>query len=308
MTDNEHDRSAGPGPLGTGDEDVTGEAAPATRRVRLVAVRRRPGWPPAHYEAGDLDLTPGEWVVVPTDHGPEVGVVAGRPLEVELPAGAPLARVERLASTREIDLYYQNLEAEKEAREVCRERVRALGLAMKLVQVERYFDGSKVVFAYSAEGRVDFRQLVRDLVRALHTRVEMRQIGIRHEAKAVGGVGHCGRVLCCAGFLGTFDPVSIRMAKAQNLPLNPGKISGRCGRLLCCLNYEYETYRDLRKGMPKMGRRCLTPAGEGKVIRQDVLQQTLKVLLPDGSQVEYTLDELRRFQNGEPPPPPPSPE
>lgn len=157
------------------------------RDVLLVGVRLRPGWPIIHFCSEGLDVADGEWVMVPTDHGPEVGQVVGCPVNVSLPLSACPLAIKRLASTREIDAYYKNLEREHEARRICSERIRALGLSMKLVRVESFYDGSKIVFYYSADGRVDFRELVKDMVKALRVRVEMRQIGIRHEAKMIGG-------------------------------------------------------------------------------------------------------------------------
>ena len=264
--------------------------------IVLIAVRFRPKWPPSHYNAGNVPVMDAEWVVVPTEHGVEVGRVLGRPVVIKMPMKTLPLKVERLASTHEIELYYRNLDREKDARDVCAERVRALGLSMKLVRVESFFDGSKVVFYYSAEGRVDFRELVKDLVKTLRTRVEMRQIGIRHETKMIGGVGICGREFCCASFLQGFDPVSIKMAKTQNLPLNPNKISGICGRLLCCLTYEYGIYLELAKGMPLLGKLCDTPAGQGKVVRQDILNQTVTVVLPDNTQLEFKISELEQHR------------
>lgn len=207
----------------------------------LIAVRFRPRWRPYHYNADNISVKDGEWVVVPTDHGIEVGQVMGHPAAIDMPIQA-LPKVERLASTHEIQLYYQNLDREKAAYNLCIERIHSLGLSMEPIRVESFFDGSKTIFYYFAEGRVDFRGLVRDLVRSLRTRVEMRQIGIRQKAKMIGGIGLCGRELCCSKFLQGFVPVSIRMAKDQKLPLNPNKISGLCGRLLCCLTYEYGAY------------------------------------------------------------------
>jgi cell fate regulator YaaT (PSP1 superfamily) len=264
--------------------------------IVLIAVRFRPKWPPSHYNAGNIPVMDAEWLVVPTEHGIEVGRVLGRPVVIKMPVKVLPPKVERLASTHEIELYYRNLDRENDARDVCAERIRALGLSMKLVRVESFFDGSKVVFYYSAEGRVDFRELVKDLVKTLQTRVEMCQIGIRHETKMTGGVGACGRELCCASFLQGFDPVSIKMAKAQNLPLNPNKISGICGRLLCCLTYEYGTYLELAKGMPLLGKPCDTPAGQGKVIRRDILSQTVTVVLPDNTQQEFKISELEQHR------------
>jgi cell fate regulator YaaT (PSP1 superfamily) len=264
--------------------------------IVLIAVRFRPKWPPSHYNAGNVPVMDAEWVVVPTEHGIEVGRVLGRPVVIKMPVDAVPSKVERLASTHEIELYYRNLDREKVARDVCAERVRALGLSMKLVRVESFFDESKVVFYYSAEGRVDFRELVKDLVKILRTRVEMRQIGIRHETKMIGGIGNCGREFCCTSFFQGFDPVSIKMAKTQNLPLNPNKISGICGRLLCCLTYEYGTYLELAKDMPLPGKPCDTPAGQGKVLRRDILRQTITVVFPDDKQLEFKNSELEQHR------------
>ncbi len=227
---------------GCGTETTTQQEAGPPRKKRVAGVRLRPGFAPEHFDAGDLELRDGEWVVVETSHGPEVGQVAGRVIPLLLESSLP--KVVRIASTEEIKAYGANLDREKRAWEICQELIGNHNLVMKLVRVESFFDGSKIIFYYSADGRVDFRELVKDLVKALHTRIEMRQIGIRHEAKMVGGIGSCGREICCAGFMKTFAPVSIKMAKVQNLPLNPNKISGLCGRLLCCITYEYETYAD----------------------------------------------------------------
>ena len=273
-----------------------GEVVKDETSIVLIAVRFRPNWPPSHYNAGNVPVMDAEWVVVPTEHGIEVVRVLGRPVVIKMPVDAVPPKLERLASTHEIELYYRNLDREKDARDVCAERIRALGLSMKLVRVESFFDGSKVVFYYSADGRVDFRELVKDLVKTLRTRVEMRQIGIRHETKMIGGVGNCGREFCCASFLQGFDPVSIKMAKTQNLPLNPNKISGICGRLLCCLTYEYGTYLEFAKGMPLLGKPCDTPAGQGKVVRRDILRQTVTVVFPDDTQLEFKISELEQHR------------
>lgn len=264
--------------------------------IVLVAVRFRPKWPLSHYNAGNVPVMDAEWVVVPSEHGIEVGRIFGRPVVIKMPMKAVPPKVERLASTHEIELYYQNLDREKVARDVCAEHVRVLGLSLKIVRVESFFDGSKIVFYYSAEGRVDFRELVKDLVKTLRTRVEMRQIGIRHETKMIGGIGFCGREFCCSSFLQNFDPVSIKMAKTQNLPLNPSKISGICGRLLCCLTYEHGTYLELTKGMPLPGKLCDTPAGQGKVVRIGILSQTVTVVLSDNTQIEFKISELEQHR------------
>ncbi len=259
--------------------------------AKIVRVSIRPYRPPEHFLVKDLDIDEGEWVVVPQEHGFEVGQLIERPVEVDLPPQNFPPPIERLASTEEIESYFDNLEREKQAWKFCDERARHYGLSMKLVRVERQFDGKKITFYYFAENRVDFRELVKDLVRGLKTRVEMRQIGVRHEAKMVGGIGCCGREVCCATFIKEFAPVSIKMAKAQNLPLNPNKISGICGRLLCCLTFEYETYKDLQAELPSLGKSIELKTGEAKVIRQNVLKGTVTVLLPDGEEAELPVGE-----------------
>jgi cell fate regulator YaaT (PSP1 superfamily) len=165
-------------------------------------------------------------------------------------------------------------------------------LPIYLVQVECLFDASKIVFYFTAPGRVDFRELVKDLVQEFRTRIELRQIGVRHRAKMVGGLGICGRGLCCAGFLRDFEPVSVRMAKEQQLSLNPNKISGICGRLMCCLTYEYSSYQELRKSLPKVGKRLQVPEGEGKIIRYNFIRETVTLEMEDRREVEFTLAEL----------------
>jgi cell fate regulator YaaT (PSP1 superfamily) len=165
---------------------------------------------------------------------------------------------------------------------------------MSLVAVERRFDGSKIVVYFTADGRVDFRELVKDLVGKFRTRIEMRQIGVRHQAKMVGGLGACGRPICCATFLNSFAPVTIKMAKEQNLSLNPGKISGMCGRLMCCLTYEHEYYQRNKRNLPKIGKNLRTDHGKGKVIRQNILKETLTIVLETGEEVEIPFCDLTR--------------
>ncbi len=263
-----------------------------SERKTICHVRLRPESPPLTFAVKDLRLKEGEWVIVPTEHGLEVGQVIKPPISLELSRENTPAFVSRLATTREIEDYYKNLELEQQGRGVCQRLIDSLGLKMKLVRVERFFDGSKIIFYYSADGRVDFRELVKELVKELRMRVEMRQIGIRHEAKLIGGIGCCGRELCCASFLSGFDPISIKMAKAQNLPLNPNKISGFCGRLLCCLTYEYETYKEMSQDLPSLGKACETPEGQGKVVRHNIFRQAVTVAMPNGTFVEYTINEL----------------
>ncbi len=203
-----------------------------------------------------------------------------------------LKPVYRLATPEDLEQGLQNAVREQEAFEFCQQCIRARQLPMHLVRVESLFDGSKMIFYFTAEKRVDFRELVRDLVQQYRTRIELRQIGVRHQAKMIGGIGNCGRPFCCASFLQDFAPVSVKMAKEQNLSLNPSKISGCCGRLMCCLAYEYQTYLDLKVGFPKVGKTISTPEGDGKVIRQNVINRTITVELADGREVEIPLDKL----------------
>ncbi len=278
--------------LVTIDEEDKGKTDDNVVSCVLCRVRIRPDTTAMTFQAGELVLKEGEWVVVPTPNGKEVGQIISKPIKVDLPERCLPPKVERLATTSEIEDYYKNIEFEREAWSICQGHIDRLGLQMKLIRVESFFDRSKIIFYYSADGRVDFRELVKALVKDLRMRVEMRQIGIRHEAKLVGGMGCCGRELCCASFLNTFDSISIKMAKAQNLPLNPSKISGLCGRLLCCLTYEYQTYKEMAQNLPTLGKACQTPTGQGKVIRQNIFKQAVTVAMPDGTIIEYTLDEL----------------
>ncbi|MEW6489358.1 MAG: stage 0 sporulation family protein [Thermodesulfobacteriota bacterium] len=257
--------------------------------MRLVGVRFKKACRVYTFDAGELECGLGDWLVVETERGMALGQVAAPPREASQ-APPSLRKVLRRAEDRDILRYEQNCELEGYAHQFCTERIRETGLPMKLVDVEYLFDGSKAIFYFTSESRVDFRDLVRDLARQFHTRIEMRQIGVRDEAKLVGGVGCCGRELCCATFLTDFAPISVRMAKDQNVSLNPGKISGICGRLMCCLSYEHQMYRKLGQEMPKLGKVVQTPRGEGRVVRRNVLEGTF-VLAGEGREFEVTVDE-----------------
>lgn len=215
---------------------------PETGTSCVVLVQLRPGHPPRRYSCQWGAVSKGGFVKVMTDHGLAIGEVLSGPLPFPGPADHLPPGIAGEASMDERERFFTQLQWEKDAGDACRRIIKALGLPMKLVRVEMLFDGSKAIFSYEAGGRVDFRELVKELVKLLRVRVEMRQIGARHATKLLGGVGVCGRELCCSTFLGDFVPVSVKMAKTQNLPLNPSKISGNCGRLLCCLAYEYENY------------------------------------------------------------------
>ncbi|MBI5442628.1 MAG: stage 0 sporulation family protein [Deltaproteobacteria bacterium] len=259
--------------------------------LKTVGVRFKKACKIYTFDPGEVELHSGDWVVVETERGMALGEVAAAGTG-EAEAGASLKRVLRRAEERDFLRFEQNCELEGYALQFCSELIRQKNLPMKLVDVEYLFDGSKAIFYFTAEGRVDFRELVRDLARQFHTRIEMRQIGVRDEAKLVGGVGCCGRELCCATWLSDFAPISVRMAKDQNVSLNPVKISGICGRLLCCLGYEHQMYEELAKDMPKMGKRVQTRFGEGKVVRRNVLEGTFAVFV-EGKEHEISLSEYR---------------
>jgi cell fate regulator YaaT (PSP1 superfamily) len=259
----------------------------------IVGVCFRKGGKIYHFIPGHFVLKEGDEVIVKTEKGLGFGMVASpvRKRDPNFPK-AQLKEIFRLANDNDRRQYRENLVREKEAYRFCLERIEEHGLPMSLVDVESFFDGSKIIFYFYADGRVDFRELVKDLVKRLHTRVELRQIGVRNKAKMIGGLGPCGRELCCATFLKEFHSVSVKMAKEQNLSLNPTKISGVCGRLMCCLKYEYNAYVEMKKGLPKVGKRVRTSAGEGKVVRQNVMGQQVIVALDDGRELEFTLAEL----------------
>ncbi|MFZ1889833.1 MAG: stage 0 sporulation family protein [Candidatus Binataceae bacterium] len=247
-----------------------------------------------NYLAGDIPLTRGDRVLIDTENGTRVGTVEIEPHEpahtLNLAAMKP---VMRLASETDFDVEHENILREERARHLCLQRLRERNLLMKLVSAEYSFDARKVVFYFIAEGRIDFRDLVRDLANTLRVRVEMKQIGARDETKVTGGVGPCGRELCCSSFLRDFDAVTVKMAREQGLALNPSRLAGMCGRLKCCLKYEYGTYLELKKSLPNLGRRVQSVKGDGKVVRQNILKQTVMIALDnEGPVVEATLEDL----------------
>lgn len=245
------------------------------------------------FDCGAFVLKPGDQVIVETEQGLGLGAVAVAPLEYEAnPSDRPLKKVYRLAQPKDFELLNKNMAEEKTAHSYCVNCIKELGLKMNLFSVEKSFDGNKYTFFFTSEGRIDFRQLVKMLVKELGARIEMRQVGIRNQAKMCGGMGRCGRELCCAAFLDKFEPVSIRMAKEQSLSLNPTKISGQCGRLMCCLTYEFETYQDLKKKMPRIGKSVTTTNGKGKVIRHNAICDRITVRLEDGMEIETAVNQL----------------
>ncbi len=274
--------------------------------IRVVSIQFHPAGKLYDFNAGDLELQPGDRVVVETERGLGLGKVVSTITEKdEALFTQSLAKVQRLLGLEDEKTLAHLKRREKEAYEFCQRRIKERGMDMKLVRVENLFDGSKAIFYFTADGRVDFRELVKDLAHTFHTRIEMRQIGVRDEAKMVGGLGICGRELCCSSFLRDFQPVSVKMAKEQNLALNPSKISGQCGRLLCCLDYEYETYCDLRKKFPKCGKRARTMLYSGTVEKMNILTGELLLKQEDGKQVSVHVKEL--VDENSPVQPPPEP-
>jgi cell fate regulator YaaT (PSP1 superfamily) len=247
-----------------------------------------------YFDPGDLSIQKDDFVIVETVRGVEYGkAVVPRKQVEEHDVVLPLKKVVRIADHKDRMIVEENKQAAQEAYDVCNEKVNGHQLDMKLVDVEYTFDRNKIIFYFTADGRVDFRELVKDLASIFRTRIELRQIGVRDEAKMLGGIGPCGRMLCCSTFLGDFDPVSIKMAKDQNLSLNPTKISGLCGRLMCCLKYENDEYEAAKEQLPDLGEMIETPQGRGKVVGLNILERVLQVEIKEQDRVlEYTLDEI----------------
>jgi cell fate regulator YaaT (PSP1 superfamily) len=246
------------------------------------------------FNSGDLVLSPGDRVIVETDRGRSMALVATSPMQIPNDlAPESLKTILRKANQADLEAGERNAARERETFTFCQAKIAERNLEMKLVKVEYVFDGSKAIFYFTADGRIDFRDLVKDLAHQFHTRIEMRQIGVRDEAKLVGGIGICGRELCCSSFLRDFAPVSVKMAKEQNLALNPTKISGQCGRLLCCLGYEFDTYCELRKGLPKCGKHVKCCKAEGEVIKVSTLGRNFTVRTADSQEVVLTPEDLK---------------
>jgi cell fate regulator YaaT (PSP1 superfamily) len=245
------------------------------------------------FDPAGTEPAPGQSVIVQTERGTELGQVVDVPGEVSASESAgTLKPVERIATADDLALADELAEKEREAMGVYRQLIEEYKLDMKPVDVEFLFGGDKVVFYFVAEERVDFRELVRELASRFKSRIDMRQVGVRDEARMVGGLGHCGQPLCCVRFSGDFQPVSIRMAKEQDLPLNPLKISGLCGRLMCCLRYEFDAYKDYKSRAPKRGARIETPVGEGKVSGLNTPRETVDIRLAEGGTVTVPLEAL----------------
>ena len=265
----------------------------------IIGVRFRTAGKIYHFSPGQLTIAKGQHVIVETARGMECGRVVTGPEEIEpAPDAPPLKVIQRIANAHDLQRVEDNRKHEKEARVICKKKIREHGLPMKLVSVEYTFDLNKIIFYFTADGRIDFRDLVKDLASVFRTRIELRQIGVRDEAKMMGGIGCCGRPLCCATFLGDFEPVSIRMAKEQNLSLNPTKISGICGRLMCCLKYESDCYcgqcpKQVKKIQPpQQGGRVVTVDGEGKVISLNQQRRTATILLDNSRTIVASWEDV----------------
>lgn len=271
--------------------------------ITVVGVRFKKAGKVYYFSPGELDVKENNNVIVETARGIEFGECVIAPKQIdESEIVSPLKSVIRIATEEDIEKHTENKEKEREAFQVCLKKIQQHGLKMKLIDVEYTFDNNKVIFYFTADGRVDFRELVKDLASIFRTRIELRQIGVRDEAKMIGGLGPCGRTLCCSTFLGDFAPVSIKMAKEQNLSLNPTKISGICGRLMCCLNYEQETYEQIRNRLPKVDSTVNTPYGRGVVISNSVVKESAKVKLKteEGEEVvrELSIKDMELISGG----------
>jgi len=264
----------------------------------VVGVRFKRAGKIYYFSPGELDINTNDDVIVETARGIEYGTAVIGPREVpDSDVVLPLKEVLRKATEADRNKVIDNAHKEQEAFDICEEKIKNHGLPMKLVQVEYTFDVNKIIFYFTADGRIDFRELVKDLAAVFRTRIELRQIGVRDEAKLMGGIGCCGRPLCCNTFLGEFEPVSIRMAKDQNLSLNPTKISGICGRLMCCLKYENECYcgnahKRVKIQPPTQGSKVITAEGEGKVINLNQQRRTATILLDNSRTIVASWEDV----------------
>lgn len=265
--------------------------------VNVVGIRFKKVGKIYYFEPQDLKINKGDYLIVETARGIELGeCVIGIKEISEEEIISPLKKVLRIATEEDILKHKENKDKEVAALEICLKKIEEHNLNMKLIDVEYTFDNNKVIFYFTADGRVDFRELVKDLATIFKTRIELRQIGVRDEAKMIGGLGPCGRPMCCSSFLGDFASVSIKMAKEQNLSLNPTKISGICGRLMCCLNYEQNTYEDIRKRLPKVGSIVETVDGKGEVTLNNTVKESVKVKTKIGDEEvikEYKIDDVK---------------
>lgn len=260
---------------------------------KVVEIKQREGGASSYYSAGDLKPSAGDYVIIESDRGLDYGEVLSAE-EVVLDKGmlrGPLRKIIRIANRHDIEKIERNRQKAREAVKTCDKKIAERKLNMKLIDAELSFDCSKIIFYFTAEERVDFRELVKDLAKIFKARIELKQVGVRDEAKMFGGFGQCGRELCCARFLKDFEPVTIKMAKDQSLPLNPTKISGVCGRLMCCLSYEHKCYKESAKGMPRVGQRIKTKEGPAKVVDVNYLKRITTAELEDGRQIKIDYNK-----------------
>ena len=270
-------------------------------QVQVVDIQFRPGQKVYFFDPAGEEYVPGDHVIMDTARGPEYGIVAaGNHMIPAKDVVPPLRSVLRKATEADEKVVAENRIKEKRAYEVCLQKIEQHGLDMQLVSAEYAFDGSKILFFFTADERVDFRELVKNLASVFHTRIELRQIGVRDKARMIGGLGTCGRPFCCASFLDDFQPVSIKMAKTQNLSLNPTKISGTCGRLMCCLKYEQEAYENLLKNTPKEESFVDTPEGRGTVVGIHLLRQQVRVQMEDSPETIslFPIEDIAVLRNG----------
>lgn len=255
---------------------------------KIIGVRFKKPGKIYFFDPGNLEINKNDNVIVETTMGEEIGIVVIPKREIkEEKLTTPLKKVIRVANKNDLDSLEKYKKKEPEALKICKEKIKKYKLDMNLIDVEYKFDGSKILFYFTADGRIDFRELVKDLASIYRTRIELRQIGVRDEVKRIGGNGVCGRELCCCSFLRDFEAVSIKMAKEQNLSLNPSKISGNCGRLMCCLKYENDVYEDKLKRLPNIGAIVKTADGEGEVDNIETLKEIIRVKIKDGDNYTY---------------------
>ena len=271
--------------------------------LKIIGVRFKSVGKIYYFDPKDYDVKMGDKVIVETARGVECGEVALVDREIdETRFTNPVKGIIRLATTNDMKTIEKNRQKEKDAFKICEQKIAAHKLKMNLIDVECTFDNSKILFYFTADGRVDFRALVKDLASVFRTRIELRQIGVRDEAKMLGGLGVCGKPFCCASFMGEFQPVSIKMAKEQGLSLSPVKISGTCGRLMCCLKYEQDAYTDLLKKTPKVGAIVNTPDGKGLVVENNLIARTLKVKLnntpPEAPAKTFNVKQCKIVKDG----------
>ncbi len=279
------------------DEQITN----LPERVEVVDIQFRPGQKIYYFDPAGIGCKAGDHVIIDTARGAEYGYCTGGNHTIsQAEVVSPLRPVLRIATEQDEKIAAENQAKEKKAFEICLDKIREHGLDMQLISAEYAFDGSKILFFFTADERVDFRELVKNLAGIFHTRIELRQIGVRDKAKMVGGLGICGRPFCCASFLDDFQPVSIKMAKTQNLSLNPTKISGTCGRLMCCLKYEQDAYEDLLRTCPKAESFVDTPDGRGTVVEVDLLRQRVKVKMEEHPETITTFsnEDIAVLRNG----------